>query len=104
MIKLKFKSDTLKCFNKSIFYNFFLFFFLSYIYKISKHLSANYFQENKERLQKKDCERYQNFSVDEKEIKQQHGCKGFKNLSEDQKKNLVGYRNKYYRVRKKALL
>ena len=50
------------------------------------HLWANYFQENKERLQKKDCERYQNLSVDEKEIKQQHGCKGFKNLSEDQKK------------------
>ena len=34
---------------------------------MSKNLSAKYFQENKERLQKKAHERYQNLSKDEKE-------------------------------------
>ena len=41
MAKLKFKSKIVKSFNKST----------SFI-KMSKHLSAKYFQENKERLQK----------------------------------------------------
>ena len=30
-------------------------------------MSATYYQENKERLQKKACERYQNLSEEEKE-------------------------------------
>ena len=34
---------------------------------MSKNLSAKYFLENKERLQKKAHERYQNLSKDEKE-------------------------------------
>ena len=33
---------------------------------MSKHLSGKYYQENKERLQKKACERYQNLSKEEK--------------------------------------
>ena len=34
---------------------------------MSKNLSARYYQENKERLQKKAHERYQNLSKEEKE-------------------------------------
>ena len=71
---------------------------------MSKNLSAKYYQENKERPQKKACERYQNLSKKEKEKKQQHGCERYKNLSEDEKQKLLGYRKKYYRMRKNALL
>ena len=39
---------------------------------MSKSLSAKYYQENKERLQKKARETFQNLSKDEK--KQQYGC------------------------------
>ena len=34
--------------------------------KLSKNLSAKYYQENKEGLPKKSCERYQNLSKEEK--------------------------------------
>ena len=37
--------------------------------KMSHNLSAKYYQENKERLQKKARERYKNFSKEEKEKK-----------------------------------
>ena len=40
---------------------------------MSKNFSAKYYQENKERLQKKARERYQNLSKKEKEKKQQYG-------------------------------
>ena len=43
---------------------FFIFFFI-YI-KISKYLSAKYYQNNNERLQKKACQIYQNLSKEEK--------------------------------------
>ena len=36
---------------------------------MSKNLLAKYYQENKERLQKKSRERYQNLSKEEKEEK-----------------------------------
>ena len=36
---------------------------------MSKNLSAKYYQENKERLQKRACERYHNLSKEEKEEK-----------------------------------
>ena len=52
-------------FNK-FFYKFNFFFFSTYV-KISKILSAKYYIENKERLQKKACKRYQNLSKEEKE-------------------------------------
>ena len=35
--------------------------------EISNNFSAIYYQENKERLQKKACERYENLSKEEKE-------------------------------------
>ena len=38
-----------------------------YIYEISNNSSAKYYQNKKERLQKKACERYQFFSNDEKD-------------------------------------
>ena len=41
---------------------------------MSKNLSAKYYQENKERVEKKARERYQNLSVEEKEKKRQYGC------------------------------
>ena len=71
--KLKFKSDILKSSNQCIFYNFLQFSTFSIIFfhilKISKHLSASYYQENKERLQRKASERYQILSKQEKEKK-----------------------------------
>ena len=80
--KLKFKSDIFKS-NKSIVYKFFIKIFFS------KNLSAKYHQENKEQLQKKACERYQNLPKEEKEKKRQYGREGYKNLSEDEKHKLV---------------
>ena len=59
---------------------------------MSKNLSAKYYQENKERLQEKACERHQNLSKDKKEKKQQYGCERYKNLSDDEKQKLVEYR------------
>ena len=52
--KLKFKSDIFKSSNKS-FYNIF-----SIYVKMSKNLSAKFYQENKERPQKNVREKYQN--------------------------------------------
>ena len=39
------------------------------MFKKSKNLSAKYYQENEERLEKKARERYQNLSKEEKEKK-----------------------------------
>ena len=44
-------------------------FFSCVCIKMSKILSAKYYQENKNRRQKKACERYQNLSKEEKEKK-----------------------------------
>ena len=70
--------------------------------KMSKNLSAKYYQENKERLQKKAHKRYQNLYKEEKN--QQYGCKRYKNLSEDEKQKLAGYRKKYHRMRRNSSL
>ena len=67
---------------------------------MSKNLSAKYYQENKERLQKKARERYPNLSKGGKERKQQYGCEHYKNLSKDEKQKLVEYRKKHYRMKK----
>ena len=56
---------------------------------MSKNLSVKYYQENKERLQKKACEKYQSLSKEEKEKKRQYGCECYKNLSEDEKQKLL---------------
>ena len=71
---------------------------------MSKNLSAKYYQENKERLQKKARERYQNLSKEEKEKKQQYGHECYKNISENEKQELVEYRKKYYKNEKKRFL
>ena len=47
---------------------------------MSKNLSYKSYQENKEILQKKACERYQNLSKEEKGKKRQYSCKRYKNL------------------------
>ena len=64
---------------------------------MSKKLSAKYYQENKERLQKKLGKDIKTFP------KKKNGREGYKNLSEDQKQKLVEYRKKYYRIRKNVL-
>ena len=69
---------------------------------MSKNLSAKYYQQNKERVQRKARERYQNLS--KKEKKPQHGCERYKNLSEAEKQKLVVYRKKCYRMRKNISL
>ena len=56
-----------------------------------KHLPAKYYQENKERLQKKACEAYQNLCKEEKK-ERKCGCERYKNLSEDEKNKLVEHR------------
>ena len=50
-----------------------------------ENLSAKYYQENKERLQKKARERYQNLSKEKKGKKRRYGHKRYNNLSEDEK-------------------
>ena len=59
---------------------------LSFILLLSKDSSAKYYQKNKERLQKKACERYQDLSEVEKNKKPQYECKWYQNLPEDEKK------------------
>ena len=74
---------------------------------MSKDSSVKYYQDNKERLQNKACERYQSLSQEEKEKKQQYGCERYKNLPEDEKPRLkyeAQYRKKYYRMTKIASL
>ena len=56
---------------------------------MSKNLSVKYYQENKERLQRKASEKYQNLSKEEKEKKQQYGRERYTSLSEDEKKSLL---------------
>ena len=59
-----------------------------------KSFPAKYYQENKERLQKKVCKRHQNLSKEEKEEKRQYGCECYKNISEGEKQKLVENRKK----------
>ena len=54
-------------FLNQFFINIFIFFFI-YL-KMSKNLLVRYYQENKERLQKRDRKRYQNLSKEEQEKK-----------------------------------
>ena len=64
---------------------------------MSKTLSAKYYQEIKERLQKKARERYQNLSKEEKEKMRRYSRKRYKNLSEDEKQK---FEKKIYRMKK----
>ena len=58
---------------------------------MSKNLAAKYYQQNKERLQKKACKRYQNISKEEKE-KMPNFHERYKNLSKDEKQKLAEFR------------
>ena len=60
---------------------------------MSKTLSAKYYQENKERLQKKLVKNIKIFLKKKKKKKQrQYGRERYKNLSDDEKQKLVEYR------------
>ena len=101
MAKLDFKSDIFKTSHKSIFYNFFLYFFFHiFVYIYKNVLSAKYYQENKEKLQKK-LMKYQNLSNKEKE-KNDNMVVNITKIFQKMKKKLIEYR--YYRMRKNALL
>ena len=67
---------------------------------MSKTLSAKYCRENKERLQKKARERYQNLSKEEKRKSDDMVVKVTK-ISQKMKNK--SYRKKYNRMRKNAL-
>ena len=69
---------------------------------MSKNLSANYYQENKEKL-KKAYEKYQNLSKEEKEENVTICLRTLQPLRR-LKKQLVEHRKKYYIMRKNALL
>ena len=69
--------------NNFLFIYLFIFSF-TYI-KVSKNLSAKYYQNNEERLQKLAGERYQSLSKEEKEKNWQYGCGRYENLLDDGK-------------------
>ena len=71
---------------------------------MSKILSAKYYQENKERLQKKLAEDIKIFLKEKKEKKQQYGRERCENLSKDEKQKLVENRKIYHRMRKNHLI
>ena len=65
-------------------------YFFTNFFAIYKMLTG-YYQENKEMIPEKACERYQNLSEVEKEKEHQYGCEQYKNLLEDEKQRLVEY-------------
>ena len=70
---------------------------------MSKTLSAKYYQEKKERL-KKSLQKISKSLQKRNRKKWQYGRKHYKNLSKGEMQKLVGYRKKYYRMRKNTLL
>ena len=71
---------------------------------MSKNLSAKFYQENKERLQKKLVKDITIFLKKKKKNKLQHIPECYKNLSEDEKQKLNEYRKRYYRMRKNSII
>ena len=71
---------------------------------MSKYLSAEYYQENNKRLQKKLVKDIKIFLKKKKKKKQQYGQKCYKNLSEDEKQNLVGYRKSIIQEKKHFII
>ena len=59
-----------------------------------KTLSAKYYQENKERLQKKACERYKNLSKEEKESNNTV-VKITKDIRKTENKSLLSIKKKF---------
>ena len=67
---------------------------------MSKDSSANYYQDNKERLQKKLLKDIKVFLKKKKEKKRQYGCGQHKDLPEDRKQKLVEYRKNIIKCEK----
>ena len=67
-----------------------------------KNLSAKYYQENKERLQKKLVKDIKIFL--KKKKKREYGREHYKNLSEEERHKLFECRKKHDRMRKTYLL
>ena len=70
--------------------------------EISNNFSAKYYQENKERLQKKACERYENLSKEEKESKNMVE-KITKDIRKTENKSLLSIKKKNSRMSKNTL-
>ena len=56
---------------------------------MSKNLSAKYYHENKEKLQRKACKDIKIFLKKKKKKNQEYDSKRYKNLSEDEKNCLI---------------
>ena len=69
---------------------------------MSKKLSAKYYQDNKERLQKNLVKDIKVFPEKKKKKKPQYGRERYKNLLEDEKQKLVQDKKKYYKMSKKT--
>ena len=69
---------------------------------MSKNLSAKYYQENKERLQKKLLKDIKMF-LKKKKKKSDNMVMNVTKISQMMKKSLFEYRKKHYRIRKKML-
>ena len=71
---------------------------------MSKNLWTKFYQENKERLQKKHVKYIIIFINNKNKKKRQYGHKICKNLSEDEKQKLVEYIKNIIEWKKNALL
>ena len=91
----------IKVISAILFFITFSIIFFIYI-KTSKNLSDKYFQENKERLQKKARERYKNISKEENE--KSYNMKVTKIFRRMKNKSLLSIEKKNYRMSKNALL
>ena len=90
--KLKFKSYIRKSSNKSTLFKFFDNFFYKCFFictKMSKTLSAKYYQENKERIPEKLVKDIKIFIKKKKKKKQQYDGEHYKNVLEDEKQKLA---------------
>ena len=71
---------------------------------MSKNFSAKYYQETKERLQRKARERHQNLSKEEKEKNDNMAANVTKISQKMKNKYLLSIEKKYYRTRENAFL
>ena len=70
---------------------------------MSKHLSAKYYQENKERLWKK-LAKNTKIILKKKKKKQHYGHERYKNISEDEKQSLLSIKEDIIEWKRNALL
>ena len=71
---------------------------------MSKDLAAKYYEDNQEKLQSKVLKDTKVFLKQKKKKNQHYGCKIYKYVPENEKQKLAEYRQKYYKMRKIALL